>query len=546
MKRHSILLFVPFVMSQMAVAQTTLDRVDPSKVERTLPHDRPRQDEAPAIALPAAQRAAPAHEGLVTVGAIYLDGLQALKPSDFADIFETYVGRPLSPEALAGLADAVAERARARGYVFATAAIPPQAISAGMLRVVIDEGRIDAIRLAGEQNAPVRAALAPLAEGRPVQLRELEQRLLIAGDVDGVTLRRTRLVREGDRQLLVVDVARNRIEGLVGLANDGSRPIGPIQADLRVRVSQLLAADDALTLLGVVTPGEPQEFAYGSLRYGKRIDHGGTELFLNGSLSGTEPGAYLEAYDISGRSWTIGAGALQPLLRRRQASLWAEASFNLRRTQQSRAGVRVREDRLSVARLSLYGATAALGGTLRVNLSATQGLDVFDATRRGDPLASRRDADGSFTSFFFWSDWTGKLIPGLEARVAVASQLASDPLLVSEEAGLGGGAFLRAYDYSERTGDRAAMFSAELRHGFDLDKGLVTKPELYVFADGGRVDNLRDGFGSGTLFSAGGGVRFRLTGGIAADAGVAVPLSGPRYDSGDRDPVFNFRISKRF
>lgn len=533
-------------VSAAATAQTVLDRVDPSQVERAMRPDRAPDSARPVIDAERGQGETQAGDRSITIGAIYLSGLKSLRPSDFADIFERYVGRSVTPAELGELADAIARRGRERGYVFATASIPPQALNAGMLRVEIDEGRVDDVRLSGYDSAAVRRALQPLANGQPVRLAELERRLLIAGDIDGVVVRRTRLVSEGLRKVLVVEVTRDRWAASIGLANDGSRPIGPVQADLRVRGSQLLSSDDTLSFTGLITPFDPQELQYGALRYAQRVSPAGTELFVNGSASATHPGSYLEGLQIEGHSWAAGGGLLQPLFRQRAASMWAELSFGVRRVKQDRNDVRVRRDGLSTARLSLYGSAAALRGRLRSGATLTQGLDILDATRPGDPLASRGDADGQFTSAYLWADWTGKLTGKLEARVAVASQVSSGPLLVSEEVGLGGGAFLRAYDYSERSGDEGAMASAELRRAFDLDGKAVRRVELYAFVDGGRVTNKRGGFGSGSLASTGGGIRARLAGGVSADVAIGVPLSGPRYDSGDRQPTVLFRLSKSF
>ena len=205
-----------------------------------------------------------------------------------------------------------------------------------------------------------------------------------------------------------------------------------------------------------------------------------------------------------------------------------------------------RRDRLTVARVGLNGFADWAGGRLRSSATLSQGLDLFDATRAGDPLASRRDADGTFTTVAFSADWTRPIVGRLSGQLAVASQIAFQPLLVSEEVGLGGSEFLRAYDYSERSGDQGTMISGELRWSIPGNVAFARKPILYGFVDSGSVTNLRGGFGGGTLVSVGGGVRSRLGEILDADVGVAVPLSGERYDSGNADPVVNFRLTRRF
>lgn len=528
-----------------AAAQRVLDRVDPTRIEERAP-ERPIANPAPSVVTPTAPRAAVRGEAPITVGAVVLQGLQRLRPADFADIFETYVGRTLSPAALAGLADAIAERARARGYVFASAAVPPQTLVAGVLRVRVDEGRIDDVRLRGNDNPAVRAALAPLVGSGPVTMAELERRLLIAGDVDGTWIGRSQLVREGARNVLLIDVGADRVAAFVGLSNDGSRPIGPVQADATVRITQLLANDDSLTITGLITPFQPSEFAYGRLRYAKRISPDGLELSATGSYSTTSPGAYLAGRGIEGSSWSAAIGSLYPLLRRRAASLWAEASFTVRHVEQDRYDLRVRRDRLSVARAGVYGVSSVLGGQLRANAAINQGIAAFGHTRRGDPLASRNDANGTFTSLSFGADWSGRLHGRLGARAAVATQIAFEPLLVSEEVGLGGGSFLRAYDYSERSGDRGAMGTAEINYSIADKIGPVVKPLVYAFVDGGRVTNLDRGIGTGTLFSTGVGARVQVGPRTTADVALAIPLSGRRYDAGNASPMVAFRLARSF
>lgn len=56
------------------------------------------------------------------------------------------------------------------------------------------------------------------------------------------------------------------------------------------------------------------------------------------------------------------------------------------------------------------------------------------ATKRSDVLASRRDADDTFTALNAWTDWTSDLGGNLSMRGAAQGQVASQPLLIGEEA----------------------------------------------------------------------------------------------------------------
>lgn len=528
-----------------AYGQDALDRAQPPAA---------REEHVPAEANPSRQpvrvdvEAPPPVSGSsrTLIGAVVLNGLETLKPADFADTLAEWIGRTVTPVELSELATAIAERARAHGLVFASAWIGAQQLENGILVVSVDEGRIDEIRFDGPEQAGVRAALRPLINGHPVRVDELERRLLIAGDIDGVWIRSSRFLREKGRGVLLVKLSIDRLSGRATLTNDGTKPIGPEQMTLEVDFNALLASDDALTLTWSETVFQPNELQFGRLRYQKRIGRGGTEVAITTSGSVSRPGAYLRPYEIRSRSWFVGASILQPLWRRRATSLWFEGELGMRNLLQWRAGRHVRDDRVVAVRGTLSGYTETAGGRLRVSTTLSQGLGILDATRAGDPLASRRDADGTFTSLSAWADWSRNLAGGLSVRVAVLSQLSSQPLLTAEEVGLGGTGFLRGYDWSERSGDQGAMGMAELRYRIDRPLGLAKRVQLYAFVDAGRVNNLEGGFGSGALASAGGGVRTDLTWTLGANLEVAVPLSGPRYETGDRTPRISFKLSKSF
>jgi hemolysin activation/secretion protein len=299
-----------------ANAQTVLDRVDPAaRAQPRAPEDLP----TPAVKIDSDAPAAVVKGGDagVLIGAVRFAGLQALTPADFADVVEPYLGRSASAVQLAALAEKAAARARGRGYVFASSSIEPQRLSAGVLTVTIDEGRIDEVRLDGPDQPAVRAALAPLANGRPVTLPELERRLLLAGDIDGVWVRSSRYLREAGRGVLLVKLVQTPVAGRIAITNDGTRPVGPDQAYLRLDINQLLFADDTVTVAYSGAIAEPEEYMAGRIRYAKRISPSGTELALSGSLSRARPGAYLSSLDIQGRTWSAAVALLQPLHRRR-------------------------------------------------------------------------------------------------------------------------------------------------------------------------------------------------------------------------------------
>lgn len=527
------------------MAQSVIDRVDPARIERETLLKPDKSTDAPPVTEARTESGVAVQASNVEVGAIVFEGLAGLTPTDFADIIARYIGRSVSSSELARLAEEVAARARGRGYVFATVSIAPQRLTAGVLTISYDPGIIDEIRLEGSDNPAVRASLAPLL-GKPARMADVERRLLIADDIDGVTIRRSRMLREGGRGILALQVIQVPLRVRVVADNDSTAPIGPVQMRLDADANGVFASDDALKLTYVATPLEPTELQYVRARYSKRVSRDGTELSISASASSTRPGAYLSPLNIHGRGWTASIGALHPLHRMRDSSLWANVSFDLRDSELRRSGQLRRHDRIFALRFGLYGNRPLAGGVLRSNVTLSRGLNAFAATKAGDPLASREDANGIFANAVLWTDWTRPLGGAFSVRTAVQAQVASRPLLVAEEIGIGGAAFLRGYDYSERSGDQGAMGSAEIRYDWVRPFGLLRMAQVYAFIDAGRITNLASGFGGGSLASGGGGLRADVSSSIDASIEVAMPLSGPRYETKNHNPRISFRLLKVF
>lgn len=485
-------------------------------------------------------------EGVLEVGAIVVDGLTVLDQAAFAPVVEPFAGRPLSRAELVQLADAVAARLRSEGYVLATAWIPEQTLVGQMLRVRVDEGRIDAVRIEGSQDPAVRQQLERLADGRPVTLAALQREVLLADDLPGVWIRTTRFERDGERRILVVEAEKDSVAGAVTLATDGTKPLGPVSARIDLNANGLISPVDSVDLSFSATPFDPGELAFFSARYSVVMNERGTNFGVFGSWSRTEPGAYLASSGLRGEAWQGGIRVNHPLLRAQSRGLWLEASAEVSDLRQDSFGRLARVDRIALARLGFYGYGPLGGGMLQGRATLSQGLDILGVTQRGDPFASRFDAPPDFTTLSWWLNWRRSLAPRLSIQLAATGQVAATPVLIGESFSLGGTQFLRGYDFAQRVGDEGIAGFAELRYDVPTAPGRSSHLQLYAFADGGMVTTLPGRTLSGSLASSGAGIRTDLTRTLDLDFEVAVPLSEVRYDTGNRSPRLNLRISQAF
>ena len=236
-----------------ATPQNALDRGDPS----ILQHDLPKLPQAdahdeitPKVPADRTERGL-VRERTVVAGAILVTGAPDMSPASFAPIIAPYVGRALTSDDLKALTGQIADLARASGYLFATAWIPAQAMPGGLLRIHLDEGRIDEVRIIGTRNRAVRKILHRLVDGHAIRRDVLERYLLIAGDVEGVRLRDPAFTREGDRGILTVHATQDRVFARGTIDNRGDHSIGPVRARMQVDFNGIISGDDQLSLQAV-------------------------------------------------------------------------------------------------------------------------------------------------------------------------------------------------------------------------------------------------------------------------------------------------------
>ncbi|MDO7841869.1 ShlB/FhaC/HecB family hemolysin secretion/activation protein [Sphingomonas sp. CA1-15] len=514
---------------------------------------RETKPEVPSEALPRPEIETPARAAEpvavapgVMVGAIMIDGGEELSRAELMTAVSSFIGHRLNTASMQDLLAAVSGVARAHGYIFARSSIPAQTISAGVLHVGLDLGRIGEIRGATGKDGEVLSALAPLIGHAPMQA-ELERRLMLAGDLPGVSIGRVRFVREGTRGILIVPVTRKRVQGLATVDNRGLDALGPVRAQISVDVSQLLMEDDRIGMQVVTTPLEPRElFAlYG--RYEIHPTASGTEVAFYGSYGRTHSGGRWSAFDPEGESFSAGMSITQPIFRGRRESFWASVQFNHVETDSWWAGALSQRDRITTIGASINGYAPFAGGRLRAGAGVNQGVLALGAMGPNNPLASRFAAGSDFTVFNFWANWVGDIAGPVSARLAVTAQASTNPLPAVQQISIGGPYFGRGYDFSERMGDEGVLGSAELRAKVvDKSSGLVRWTQVYAFADGSHVRSLRNDFGTGDLYSAGAGARLTLAENLGVELEAAFPINSVRYDSGNKSPRVSFSVNKRF
>lgn len=528
-----------------AAAQDPLDRTDAAIIEEEFQFPRDIVDDVNLPDIPRPQTQLTDVEGGVFVGAIRVENSQ-LPASRFVPVIEQYVGRTLSPGDLQQLSTAIAGILRDEGHIFANAWIAPQHLETGMLRVSVDEGRISEIRNIGASNSAVTRILEPLADGEPVTADRLERRLILAGDVPGIRITGTQFFRQDDRGILQVTVEYDRVSGWARLSNDGSESVGPWRLQGGIIVNGAVIDGDRLRVSTSATPFEPGDFGLIRVAYGVPLGDDGTTVGFNGYYARSNPDNGVLTNDRDGDSIGVSITLRHPLVRTRNASLWATTSLRYRKTMQDNDGVPIREDRVTTAEIGLNGYVRLGRSHLSGGGQIVQGLGIFNASREGDALTSRFDGSGRFTKFSLYGRLWTPLGSNFSIQLTGRAQLATRALLAGDEMGVGGPHYGRGYDYYERSGENGVAGVLEVRYDIENIYSAIENIQLYSFVDGAGVRNLGNGNGGGRLASVGGGVRVRLTNNINLDLAAGVPLNADRFDSDNRSPRIRFGLGVNF
>ncbi len=480
----------------------------------------------------------------VTIGAVNISSDIDIAAATLAEGYEQYIGQTASRATLQELASAVSDTARDQGYIFASAEIPAQAVTLGVVTVKLNPGAIDEVRIIGSDNQRVRKILDRLI-GRAARSEDVERQLLLVSDVPGLTLEQTNYQREYGKGILIVRVNEKSAKGYAALDNYGPETLGPIRARLELDIAGLLTDGDVFSANVISTVAQPSELTYVNLRYATILGDGATVIGVAGAAGRTNSGGSMRSLDLEGRSRYAAIFASHALKRSNDLNLWLNAELAYLNVEQTQDNVLFQDDNIITAAINFTGNYNIGIGRVYGGIGVTQGLGILGASRVGDFLNSRVNGSGKFTKANLWINSIVNMGGGFGMRLAGNAQIASRPLLSPNEIAIGGPYYGKGYDFSERFGDEGVLGLAELRKEFKNIAGWLDWLQLYGFVDGGHISNIGTGFGDGSLMSAGGGLRAQLG---KFDLGVeaAAPVNEDRFESGDRSPRVNVQVGIRF
>jgi len=528
--------------------------VDPGRIDERLRERRELPTVSPVeVPLLPQQEAAPESTLTVVLTDVRFEGAVSVPVEVLEALAARYIGHEIPLGAVFQLAEEVTAEYRRRGLVLSRAVVGPQRIEDGVVTIQILEGYIGGVTIEGEAGgyrSYLERYMAPVTASRPTDGAVLSRALLLARDLKGVDVRSVvtpspALLAAADLSLVV---ERRPFEAYVAIDNRGSRWLGPVQIYGGAIFNDTLGLGERLSATVVAAPDD-NELGFVALSYEQPLGGSGLRVNAFGSYARTRPGDELRDLGLEGESTTLGAGLDYPILRSRAMNVIGRSVFTARDSQSSNDLIDpVFDDKVRTLSAELLGNYAdASGGFSSARVALTQGLNVFGATEDRDPDKSRATGSAQFTRFNIELSHVRPLSQGFMIQVAAAAQASTSSLLASEEFGLGGPSFGRAFDGSEVTGDEGVAGKVEVFRTF-RGAGLASI-EPYVFYEAGvvrQIDPLPGETRRESLGSAGIGVRVALNDTVGGSLEYAEPFERDIASRNDRDGRVFFSLSATF
>ena len=451
-------------------------------------------------------------------------------------------------------AEKITTKYRNDGYLLSRAIVVPQKIKDGVVKIQVIEGYIGNLKIRG----PVKGSkvfLKSYAQGllrsSPLKAKDLERYLLLIDDLPGVSVESV-LVPSKDEpgaSELLLTLKHKNIDANAGIDNRGSKFNGPIQIRGGVNSNSALGVYERIGVQTIFTSSPDELFFFNG--FGEvPVSSEGTKLFVSGSFSKSEPGSSLKQFEVEGDSSSFTVRLSHPFARSRGKNLKAYLGFTSRNSETDLLGTNITTDRLRIMNMGMaYDFVDRYRGVNLISVDLAKGIDFLDATGPGSANLSRADGRSDFTKLSGNILRLQQLGQGWSFLTGFSWQYAFDPLLSSEEFGLGGSQFVRAYDPSEVTGDQGVALKLELQKGIKTDWSYLKSFQAYLYFDHGTV-LLRNPTAveedSTSLTSSGLGVRTNINEWLSGYFEAGLPMSRNVGTEGNKDPRFFFSINARY
>ena len=465
-----------------------------------------------------------------------------------------FIDKKVSLALIYRFAEKITAKYRNDGYLLSRAIVVPQNIKNGVVTIQIVEGYIGNLKIRGPVKGSkmfLKSYGKALLRSSPLKAKDLERYLLLIDDLPGVSVESVLVPSKNEpgASELILTLKHKDMDSNAGIDNRGTKFNGPIQMRAGTNTNSVLGFYDRLGIQGVLT-SNPDELLFFNGFGEMPVSSEGTKIFISGSFSKSQPGSTLKQFKVEGNSNTFTVRASHPFIRSRGKNLKGYLGFTSRNSKTDLLNENITDDRLRILKLGMaYDFVDRLRGVNLFSLGLSKGMNIMDASGPGSLKLSRADGRSDFTKLSGDILRLQELGSGWSLLTGVGWQYAFDSLLSSEEFGLGGPQYVRAYDPSEVTGDHGIAFKLELQKGVKTNWNYLKSLQSYLYFDHGTValrntTAVQDS--SSSLTAVGLGMRGNINKWLSGYIEVGQPLSGDVSAEGNSDPRFFFSLNAHY
>jgi hemolysin activation/secretion protein len=461
---------------------------------------------------------------------VIFSGNTAFSDAELMKIFAPSLNHTITLGDLEGLVHNVTIKYRDTGRILSRAILPPQVIKGGSIQVRVIEGYVSGFTVKGDvgRAKPLLEKYGQhIMDARPLQIQTLQRYTLLANDLPGYTVESllTPSLNVPAGADLTFITTRKRMSEFISYDNEGTRFLGPHEVTLGASLYSLIAPGDANNFRFTVT-GRPQELRFMELVHVQPIGSRGVRWQLGTDYAETRPQFILAPANIVGRNLLAFTDVSYPWLRDRSKNFVTHIAFNYQNVTSTILAFPFYEDRIRSLVLGwTYDNVDTWHGANTYGMDITHGFKFWGAGYHQNQ--SRPEAGSIYTRLNLSMSRTQALTQRFSVYAGMHSQFSFEPLLATEQFGVGGPDIGRGYDPSEIVGDQGFSAKVELRMdtypGFRLLQGV----QYYIFYDGGLILN-KDSFNlpnQQSLTSTGVGARITFMPSITGQVFFGKPIT---------------------
>lgn len=482
----------------------------------------------------------------ITVKQFVISGSTVFKQKDFAKIVTAYINRPLTIAELFQVRSEITKLYLDKGYITSGAFIPPQKFKDGVVEIKVIEGKLEDIKVRGNQKLKpsyvrsriARATKKPLNRDRLLKALQLLQ---LNSLIENISAKLSAGTRPGESLLELEIRETNTFQTSLILDNARSPSVGTFRRQIQISDTNLLGYGDSISGSYKNTDGSNAfDFNY-KLPINPR---NGTISLSYGASDNNVIEEPFNVLDIQSKSRYYEATFRQPIVEKPQQELALGVTLSRRESEakflddevpfQASGADEEGKTRVSAIRFFQDWTSRNSKQVFALRSQFSIGVDWFN------PTINETSPDSNFYVWRGQMQWVRLLARDTLLLLRGDMQFADRPLLPFEQFGLGGQESIRGYRQDVLLKDNGIFASAEVRIPvirFSRNNSLL---QVAPFIDFGTAWNRggREGSNSSsdpnTLVSAGLGLRLQLKDNLSARFDWGIPLVSV---SGDKDSL---------